>query len=753
MNNNKNKKMFLLSAMTLSFLVPSTALIYSCSNNLNSNDNQSETKPDNIPDSGSGENDNSKPQIISEKHSLNYEVVRKAKSPIEIISSTTFFKNEIDKIIKFLSNSERDVDFMSCSSKEKEEEFYKLIQEIGIYGDYGKNGIDKMKYYPKSWQPNFYMQQKYLANFDKNEHNDATLKNKDINNVVLNNKFGFLPSNLSQLFYYLDLKSISSIFDVLDVKEMKMNFDDEKGIVDILIFDKNNKKYLFNYSSDSTSLKKNHDFRQFIYDRSFLIQLPYEYNTIVETNQINIGKSKVKLKTNSLNGTAWVFDRVIDENIPQNYYEFLIGTNMHVLNFVKTFTKDRFLATGTHKWTSKDSTPSSNKERTYNTYWDGGLYYTGGVNGQGKDEIQEFNSDLSENSFLRYEKIVKRSPEKTGKVLLKKPKFSNPDDIPSDSSVSISLDKGDTQIGFENAIDAIWYTPSFKTSNSYMENENLKIGPVLDINKNLLPSYDENKVSDDFRDGGYDKVNGKFTGTISNAGMDFVISKIRLHKDDVKLLLPTLFPLLNTDNEKQWYMGLGDNTEEISISANSTLFSGGYPSDSNWKLIKSQSGRIDSQKRVFKSDDQPNIQSYWAPYDKEKNAKYNEYRGLINWFDKNHFTSPSLNYEQNQKYMKKGMEIQKVLQQSVIFFSNENKNDGSNIMTQGGSGSMIINSRFELVGITFSYIYNQKSEFANIGALLKNYTSENSSLSIIKEIKEKLKSEKISTVKLLSKTN
>ncbi|SYV90160.1 Uncharacterised protein, partial [Metamycoplasma alkalescens] len=72
------------------------------------------------------------------------------------------------------------------------------------------------------------IKQKYLDKFE-NKNNFEAL-NYNFNDLISKNPFGFLPSNLSQLFYYMNFDSIKKLFNLSnDVKNIKANFDDSNG--------------------------------------------------------------------------------------------------------------------------------------------------------------------------------------------------------------------------------------------------------------------------------------------------------------------------------------------------------------------------------------------------------------------------------------------------------------------------------------------------------------------------------------------
>ncbi|MBY7703591.1 hypothetical protein JIY74_25270 [Vibrio harveyi] len=117
---------------------------------------------------------------------------------------------------------------------------------------------------------------KYLSDFKDDELADIKeIQINDINKIIEKNPFGFLPSNLSQLFYCSNFDSLQKQFNLNEqITEIKSNFDDKKGEFELLIYTKNSNNYYFktNYLK-SNNLKRDIDFYQYIYDRSFTLSI------------------------------------------------------------------------------------------------------------------------------------------------------------------------------------------------------------------------------------------------------------------------------------------------------------------------------------------------------------------------------------------------------------------------------------------------------------------------------------------------
>ncbi|SYV89803.1 Uncharacterised protein, partial [Metamycoplasma alkalescens] len=116
------------------------------------------------------------------------------------------------------------------------------------------------------------VKQYYLNNFNEKDKDDAKVIRLNDYEIIKKNPFGYLPSNLNQLFYYMNFKSISKLLNIENIIKIQSNFNDEIGEIELLITNKNNQKYYLKIDKTNTSyLKSNLDFYQYIYDRSFMM--------------------------------------------------------------------------------------------------------------------------------------------------------------------------------------------------------------------------------------------------------------------------------------------------------------------------------------------------------------------------------------------------------------------------------------------------------------------------------------------------
>ncbi|UWV94245.1 DUF31 family protein [Mycoplasmopsis cynos] len=166
-------------------------------------------------------------------------------------------------------------------------------------------------------------------------------------------------------------------------------------------------------------------------------------------------------------------------------------------------------------------------------------------------------------------------------------------------------------------LDWIYYTPRFKSTG-------------LRANRNVTNFFDE--VTD----------TTNRLGTINNSGADFAILKLRFTKENIRDIFPTLYDVLDTPTEKDWYIGLGDETTKTKSheSPIQTHFVLGFP-DINGSIklngARSQGGYIESTNRVIDNDKngKNNFNSLWVRYNEAENKDWNKLNNK--WMD---YTEP-----------------------------------------------------------------------------------------------------------------
>nr|WP_049773890.1 hypothetical protein [Mycoplasma putrefaciens] len=136
-------------------------------------------------------------------------------------------------------NHGHQVDFSFSSSDDTVNmQFFEFIKELGEYGNFGENPKQKAEFYYPNVAIEAMMDQKYLDTFKQEEVTSAIeLVVNNLDEIILNNPFGFLPSNLSQLFYYTNFESLAKEFNIASEKitKIKSNFNDQNGTFEMLI--------------------------------------------------------------------------------------------------------------------------------------------------------------------------------------------------------------------------------------------------------------------------------------------------------------------------------------------------------------------------------------------------------------------------------------------------------------------------------------------------------------------------------------
>ena len=556
-------------------------------------------------------------ELFQDQHLFTYQDLINATNVNQILHQTPLFKNSLKNLIWFLKNyqdprypNQKGVDFIANQSNEElTNAFFKMAKNVGIYGDFqGDDPTDLMKWTPQLFIDQDLLEQKYLnpidANLKKiNVSPTADLINK-LDEIIKNNIFGFLPSNLSQWFYYLDLNEIAQIFQINEtIEQVQLNFDDQNGDLSFLIITKDN-NYQFNFTkNDFNNLKIDRDFKQFIFDRSFMISARlWKYVPMGFA-----GSAGYSFKNRNLGGTAWIIDQIInDELAKKDQYQFLVGTNLHVANLAPFFEKNHNILNS-----------------SYNQYWNAGFVNIETNGGQYLDQIKTHQVNNR-----KYDELIK-SDRKIGGFKFSFFKDRDFEKIEADYNSSHEYKSWTKSIDLkeDNYMDLVWYTPSFNAQN--IRSEKSGESEYFFGENNFDPSSRE--------------------GQIHNGGTDFAILKVTLTKEQISKMFPSLYAILDTPEEAKWYAGLGTDQE---VNASSTVFSGGFPLYM-WKTIKSIGGRIKTRDREISME--LSTQSYWKPYNEEENNFMNQYNFRKDWY-----TQPQ------RPDLAHGMRIEHVLQDSIL---------------------------------------------------------------------------------------
>ncbi|QVK08573.1 MAG2960 family serine endopeptidase lipoprotein [Mycoplasma mycoides] len=279
---------------------------------------------------------------------------------------------------------------------------------------------------------------------------------------------------------------------------------------------------------------------------------------------------------------------------------------------------------------------------------------------------------------------------------------------------------------------APYYTPRYSADNIYFK----------DFSKKSLYFNDNDYLS---------KTN--------NSGADFLTLRLKIEKNKLKQLLPSLEKVIGKKEEKDWYVKFGKNK----FSPLQTQFYAGYPKNWNpfikntqFRGLKSEGGLVATQRKILEDI---YFRDIWLKYDRDKNKEYNSLNDAYKKYEK-----PFINNEH-------GMNLTIADQFSTLY---TNIPFGQLALKQGASGSMVIDSSFNVIGIlntevedtskdkyihiplfkhkdqTFSLVVRvQTNGVILFNSLSNDYlTKNNQSPKIIDGLIEKLKEDKLKTISL-----
>ncbi|PTD31011.1 MAG2960 family serine endopeptidase lipoprotein [Mycoplasma leachii] len=593
-------------------------------------------------------------------------------SAYTISRSTNKFHTAKHNMNVFLKtgNYNNPVDFRSIYNSNTDDKFWKHTKDIGWYGDFGETDEEKVAFYNDHISVDGMVKQAYLKNFKAEEISSSKSLNFNFNSFILKNPFGFLPSNLSQLFYYMDFESITQLFNVGKVIDIKSNFDDKKGEFEILLTNSNGEKYYKKIDKHNTkSLKSDSDYYKYINDRSF--------NILIGLKKWKTDKFKLQdpsIEIDHIGGTAWVIDRTINEELErQDYYELLIATNIHVFSLRDAFDKSLHF-------------DINNKNQRYFNDWNASFWDYETFKDQ--NTIPHISaSRLNSNNFDSNEIKVDSSLEQTFEIQ-------------------------------NEYLTAPYYTPRYSVS-----------GLRSKVYDDGLAYFEE-----------FDKTS--LMAKTKNGGADFVILKLKIKKNKLKHILPELDKVIGKEEEKNWHIGLGWNEKHSPIK---TQFYAGYPAknydyskrkfDYVFKTNKSIGGIISTQNR---SVDANNFKSLWTKYDEKENKDWNSHHE--NW---KKYTEPFIKDQH-------GM-VKTVLTQHSSLFTRIEKNEKHKVLDEGSSGSMAIDSSFNLIGINYLLTSDDKQNtITNAISLMQGQSDYENGFdgNIRTDFIKKLKKDNLITVKL-----
>ncbi|AGJ90682.1 MAG2960 family serine endopeptidase lipoprotein [Mycoplasma putrefaciens] len=644
--------------------------------NKNPNNSQMIVLPNKVLkwEKGKTYNKQQNPEYFVEKHLFDLNQI-KFLSPREIIFKTPKFKTVEHNLGEWFKkgNHGHQVDFSFSSSDDTVNmQFFEFIKELGEYGNFGENPKQKAEFYYPNVAIEAMMDQKYLDTFKQEEVTSAIeLVVNNLDEIILNNPFGFLPSNLSQLFYYANFESLAKEFNIASEKitKIKSNFNDQNGTFEMLIQTDKRNYFLKTDYLKQKSLKRDLDYFQYIYDRSFSLTIRTKR---WEADKDNFNRIiDYRLKGLEEVGTFWVLDRVINQD--KDNWELLLATNLHVFDLTKTFDKTRFESNKD----AKKVLDTWNKQKELPGFW---------------------NTNSQEDTSIRKNVFIKgtRGIEK---------------DLKSDFEFVSTKSKLDAIFSiYDQYLDASYFYYRHNASDiSAKRNDDPKL---------FFDSKNENNLY-----------------STTNAGADFLVLKVKIPKNNLKHILPKLDQIIGLEKEKDFYINYKTNK----FHPIQTSFYAGYPlekrtidnkeiEDTNFRAIKSQGGIIDVQKRAFNKND---LRSLWVRY----NKNLNEHANFLN----DNYKKYQIPFIKDEHGMKLS-----IWNQHSTLYSKIKKDQQA--LGQGSSGSMVIDSSFNLIGINYSLSKNFLTNQTTNGINLMQSSSDNRNL--ISELINQLQKDKIQTVKL-----
>ena len=351
---------------------------------------------------------------------------------------------------------------------------------------------------------------------------------------------------------------------------------------------------------------------------------------------------------------------------------------MHVLSYVSSFDRNAITIN-----------PSNDLKK----YWNGGFRNE-------KDKI----SFVTGSNNGKYPILTRSKENNYSDITLGRLNKNKIEEIDNNQDKNNVITYNNSSINSNNYIDRIWYTPLFKTSAVEADN---------DSNNDLWLT----KNGDEWE--------------TTNAGTDFVVTKIKIPKSELNNYFPSLQNVIETKDERDWYPKLPNVSNNLFISPNQTFYTAGYPYGS-WNGIKSTGGIIQTQIRNLSQDD--NI-SYWTRYDEKINRERNT--NLDKW---KHYEE-SFKNEYND--LPHGMTLTYSIQNSILNLFNES----NNYQRGGSSGSLTIDSKFNSIGILFAGLLTPQTNPSDASNFFTNQISLFNSLGTYKnwngnirnDITEKLK--------------
>ncbi|MBT1317943.1 DUF31 family protein [Mycoplasmopsis bovis] len=591
----------------------------------------------------------------ADKHFLAIDQLIKL-SPREIHSKTKTYIEKNKEFKNFLKT--RNINFISEEyprhENELDKEYWTYAKYLGEYGNHGDDSYQKTQFFNPSIPIGHYLNHQHLEKFSEEEVKDLKVKTIDLSSLIRNNPFGYLPSNLSQLLSYATYESIEKKFNLRNISNIKTSYDDIKGVIYLLISTNNNKNkhyYLIN-KDNNKELKANIDFFTYIKDRSIELNVNAKQWVSTVDQQKNISGI---FNFPKFLGTAWVIDRIKNNNNNNNHYELLLATNMHVFNLRSTF----------------DKTYHYDKFKKYENYKDkdyGWKEFPPGFYDGIKTNDSGDNRNIEPKPAFKVNRIKENSLDLDFGVFEK-------------NKYKYELDHSDRIDAFEDAyaqyLDAPYYTPRYESNNTYLK--------AIEKNPETL------------------KNNFSYFNT-KNSGADFLTLRLKIKKDKLKDVLPKLASVIGTDEEKDFYV----NFSNKEFSPIKTQFYAGYSrhwdpfskKSSQFRGVKSEGGIISTKRRIV---DENWFRDVWLRYDEKLNKEYNSENNLWEKYQQPFIKKK----DKDDKYQlikeEHGMPLTTLDQFSTLY---TNIPFGDLNLKEGASGSMAIDSSFNVIGILNTRVDN-----------------------------------------------
>ncbi|WP_038103662.1 MAG2960 family serine endopeptidase lipoprotein, partial [Ureaplasma diversum] len=504
----------------------------------------------------------------------------------------------------------------------------------------------------------------------KGSNNTYWIDRALIHELIKINPYGYLPTAFAQFINTIKKEEYYKFINITNDKKTIINNSKDKlneiEIVEILyrMTDRHGELEFIIKIKDLKTNQFVHLSEEFNTTNSSLKRNEDYWKFIYDRSiSINFLSTKDGKEAHINSGTGWIVDRIKDDSIDPDYVKVLVATNLHVLSF-SNFTKTKKEDERT-RWFSKEEYEQYLKKNKY---------------------------QLVSDTYLdkeRYKYVL-------WSTAAYKPDISNfYSSLAGVSSASLAKVYNLNQ---DNWLDRTWFIPSIQ-ANGVITNDN-------------LATYIKTK-------------NG--IKTLANGTMDLIIVPMLLKKEDIKKRLPAYYDVLDTKNEADWYIGLGNNKPYL---PQLQTFRAGYPGDH----------RFSSNALTFFMGSKA-------------------YGGLVQGFDREITSGTIIDYlgvkkinnkdgvaDLNNTYLHKMFNVG-----SRLISSEEIGQLGA-----GSSGSLVIDARFNPIGIHFASLLSKSYGTENNTQIANLFVAQSPDLigdvNLGVALRNKLKKDRIYTYKINPKT-